>query len=667
MGIHQQGLVRQKPHLSATSFLKTYDDWAFLKDQSCATFSELVEAETGATRSFFKEGATEFKVLEAEASRLVRNDVEAEAQGPYMYFQRTNNEGFLEFGRYPKEQPGEEEVILDTKTLMERTGYADITACKVSDDHELLAYIVDFMGDDTFELRLHPIHPEAFDEPPFCTISGVRSVEFLGRCGNSVSMLAVRTDAATKRAHQAIHVNVTGHNVSERLLWDESNPAAYLELFKTKNRKFILVSSNTKDTSEVRYARCNSQDADLTCLLEPRPGVEYFAEHQKDYFIVISNHDRRDFAVYTLPEKSKAADTEESFGWSRLQESFRPPGEMHVTDADLVSQKLVLYGHEAAEPRIYVVPLEAPDKSHVVDLPPIGLVEPGVNADQNASYVRFTLRSPVQPGRAYNLDLSSGGIEAVAQMELGVTGLRCERLNYPARDGELVPITILHSEPRLEDSPSSPDSGGGGPCLLHVYGAYGSCATPDFLPEHLLLVKRGWLLAWAHVRGGGERGWAWHQSGRKLKKSRSVLDLADATRFLLARGMVTPGALCLKGSSAGGLTLGSLLNSREDSAFIGAVILEVPFLDVLNSMADPLLPLTAHEFAEWGDPRNAEEEMNIRSLSPYENIGSHSYPPIYVSCALADARAPAWMAMKYAARLRSRMPHFISSTGHSLS
>lgn len=131
--------------------------------------------------------------------------------------------------------------------------------------------------------------------------------------------------------------------------------------------------------------------------------------------------------------------------------------------------------------------------------------------------------------------------------------------------------------------------------------------------------------------------------------------------------MVTPGALCLKGSSAGGLTLGSLLNSREDSAFIGAVILEVPFLDVLNSMADPLLPLTAHEFAEWGDPRNAEEEMNIRSLSPYENIGSHSYPPIYVSCALADARAPAWMAMKYAARLRSRMPHFISSTGHSLS
>ena len=108
----------------------------------------------------------------------------------------------------------------------------------------------------------------------------------------------------------------------------------------------------------------------------------------------------------------------------------------------------------------------------------------------------------MQPGRAYNLDLSSGGIEAVAQMELGVTGLRCERLNYPARDGELVPITILHSEPRLEDSPSSPDSGGGGPCLLHVYGAYGSCATPDFLPEHMLLVKRGWLLAWAHVRGG---------------------------------------------------------------------------------------------------------------------------------------------------------------------
>eukprot|EP00438_Fugacium_kawagutii_P021554 Skav208795 [mRNA] locus=scaffold478:42382:44130:- [translate_table: standard] len=582
-----------------------------------------------------------------------------------MYFQRPTVDGYIQFGRYPKNHPESEEVILDTSTLAEGTGLADVIACKVSDDHKLLAYVVDLTGDDSFELHVRPVAANA----ETVRIPGIRSVEFLGQVGNSIDLLAVRIDATTKRANQVLHLRLNDcepgsqSRISEHLMWEEQNPAAYLELFRTKNRKFVLASSNTKDTSAVRFVNAKSKLTTLTTLLEPIPGVEYFAEHREGDFFVISNHQRSDFSVYLLPESKTGSSRLNN--WSQLKHFFTPPGEMHVTDADLLSSWLILYGHEAAAPRICVVPIAEPQSAYLVDLPRIGSVEPGVNADYDADQIRFTFRSPVEPGCIYNLNLSNRILHPEGKRSAGFTNLiqsalqsvQCDRLDCAARDGERIPVTLVRPSRELQP----------GPCLLHVYGAYGTCMTPDFRPEHLMLLRRGWLLAWAHVRGGGERGWAWHQAGRQLQKSRSVLDLADVVRFLLSTDMVAPGALCLKASSAGAVTLGSFLNSAENAALVSAALLEVPFLDVLNSMSDPMLPLTAHEFAEWGDPRDPEHEFNIRSLCPYENIGSHSYPHIYLSCALADARAPAWMTVKYAARMRARTPGYMSNTGHGLS
>lgn len=689
--------------LSANTFLRCHDDWAGLAGPEAAeTFSEIVEAEKDATHNFFEQRgkpgkqAQVLEKLQAEAVTLLpHEEVIPEAQGHYMYFQRPTIDGYIQFGRYPRNEPEAEEVILDTSVPAKDTGscsagsagsgFTDLLACKVSDDHNLLAYIVDVAGDDSFELYLRPLAGSGC-AGTVC-VPGIRSVEFIGQAKNVVNLLAVRTDDATKRANQVLHLTMAGGSVTEHLLWEEQNPAAYLELFRTKNRRFILASSNTKDTSAVRYVPCTADTGnrpmDLIPLLEPSPGIEYFAEHlnsqdiqeihrgpdlnsgsflessrtfSNSTFFVISNHERPDFAVYLLPENEAGM----AQSWSRLKHFFTPPGDMHVTDADLLSNWLVLYGHESAAPRICVVPVAEPQSAYSVDLPSIGAVEPGVNANHDADHIRFTFRSPVEPGCTYHLDLRRGALTVEGKRTLDGSSMhsaKCERVDFAARDGERVPLTLLRPSKEL----------GAGPCLLHVYGAYGSSMTPDFRPEHLMLLRRGWVLAWAHVRGGGERGRAWHQAGRQLHKSRSVLDLSDAVRFLLAQGIVAPGALCLKGSSAGGFTLGSLLNSREDAALIGAAILEVPFLDVLSSMADPLLPLTTHEYAEWGDPEYPEHEMNIRSLSPYENIGSHSYPHLYLSCALADARAPAWMTVKYAARMRARIPGYMSkNTGHFL-
>ena len=258
--------------LSANTFLRCHDDWVGLAGPEAAeTFSEIVEAEKDATHNFFEQRgkpgkqAQVLEKLQAEAVSLLPNEeVIPEAQGHYMYFQRPTIDGYIQFGRYPKNQPEAEEVILDTSVPAEDTGsgiaasssgsagsgFTDLLACKVSDDHDLLAYIVDAAGDDSFELYLRPLAGSG--RAGTLCVPGIRSVEFIGQANkNVVNLLAVRTDDTTKRAKQVLHLTMAGGSVTERLLWEEQNPAAYLELFRTKNRRFILGVVKHK-----RHLRC---------------------------------------------------------------------------------------------------------------------------------------------------------------------------------------------------------------------------------------------------------------------------------------------------------------------------------------------------------------------------------------------------------------------------
>ena len=630
---------------------KVIDEWSYLQRPGPA-LTRLAAAETEAARTTFSAAADFREKLEAEAASLLVADVTSERQGPFTYYQRHSPEGFLLFCRMPIGSEQVEEVLLDTGKLAEGESYVDVTACKVSDDHSLLAYIVDLHGDDTFELRLRRLDKdsEAAREARF---PDIRSVEFLQHRSDlgEVSLLAVQVDPSSKRAYQALHLTVLATGAQScKKLWEESDAAAYLELYRTKDRAYILVSSNTKDTSEVRLAKFVGDNLVLKPLLAKTAGVEYFAEHRDGWLYVVSNHERPDFMVY----RASVDEIERTEGaWSCLEPVFTPPGKFHVTDADLLSRWLVLYGHEAAAPRICVVSLSEARRmrSYLAKLPEIGSVEPGINAEANADAIQYTFRSPVEPGCTFELDLDSGLAKTVSRCTVNhpelLQSLQSERLECPSRDGTIIPITLVRQSSNAADP-------GMLPCLLQVYGSYGTCFSPDFRSEHIALLRRGWALAWAHVRGGGENGREWHQSGRQINKQNSVLDLVDAMKYLLAHGIATPGALCLKGSSAGGLTVGALLNSHADAVLVGAAILEVPFVDTLTSMMDSTLPLTVHEFEEWGDPRDTEHEANIRSLSPFENLGSHRYPPVYISCASNDARAPVWMSLKYAARMRAR-------------
>jgi oligopeptidase B len=217
------------------------------------------------------------------------------------------------------------------------------------------------------------------------------------------------------------------------------------------------------------------------------------------------------------------------------------------------------------------------------------------------------------------------------------------RVLAPAADGEQVPVTVLYRR----DTPLD----GSAPTWLYGYGAYGDMESPEFGIERLSLVDRGFVYAIAHVRGGGEKGEAWHNAGRLATKANTFSDFIAVAEQLVRLGLTKPGRIVASGASAGGTLVGAAVNMRPD--LFGAVYAEVPFVDCLNTLLDRDAPLTESSFSEFGNPIDSRADfLNIQSYSPYENVRAQAYPPMLISQNLNDARVPYWEAAKWAAKLR---------------
>ncbi|EFN57461.1 hypothetical protein CHLNCDRAFT_51004 [Chlorella variabilis] len=304
----------------------------------------------------------------------------------------------------------------------------------------------------------------------------------------------------------------------------------------------------------------------------------------------------------------------------------------------------------------------------------------GANADYYSSHIRLLLSSPVHPEAAFDWHLGReqlaewrglaplGGQHRQQQQErqqeqppgqqhcdtaatmplsqqqsLSPPGYKWQQLWATSPDGTQVPLTVAHAAALAPPAPC--------PCLLVVYGAYGHCLPADYLPERIPLLHRGWVLALAHVRGGGELGRRWHAAGRGGAKATSVDDLEACLDHLVSAGYTAPGMVALEAHSAGGLAAGALLNRRPNA--LGAALLEAPFVDVLSAMCQPDLPLTRHEYEEFGDPGDPHQFNQIRALCPYQTVRQAAYPPVLLTCSQQDMRVPYWGPLKFAARLQA--------------
>jgi oligopeptidase B len=254
----------------------------------------------------------------------------------------------------------------------------------------------------------------------------------------------------------------------------------------------------------------------------------------------------------------------------------------------------------------------------------------------------------VTPTTVYDYHPESGELEVLKVQEIpsgyDASQYATERLMIEARDGTKVPVSIVYKK--------GFEKNGEGKLFLYAYGAYGMAIPPGFNSNRVSLLDRGWACAIAHIRGGDDLGYQWFLDGKLTKRTNTFNDFVDVAKGLITARFTRPGRIAINGGSAGGELMGAVVNSNPE--LWGAVVADVPFVDVLNTMLDDTLPLTPGEWPEWGNPITDQAAFElIRGYSPYDNVKSQDYPPMLITGGLTDPRVTYWEPAKWAAKLRA--------------
>jgi oligopeptidase B len=264
--------------------------------------------------------------------------------------------------------------------------------------------------------------------------------------------------------------------------------------------------------------------------------------------------------------------------------------------------------------------------------------------------LRFSYSSMTTPTEVYDYDMATRLRTLRKRQEIpsghDPSNYLTTRLFARSHDGAEVPVSLVHRRDAKPD--------GSAPLLLYGYGSYGASMPASFSANRLSLVDRGFVYAIAHIRGGADKGWGWYLDGKRDRKTNTFDDFTASARTLIERGYASAGRIVAHGGSAGGMLMGAVANRAPE--LFAAIVAEVPFVDVLNTMLDASLPLTPPEWPEWGNPiEDVAAFRTILSYSPYDNVAPQRYPAILAMAGLTDPRVTYWEPAKWVARLRATM------------
>jgi len=553
--------------------------------------------------------------------------------GPFEYYVRFREGGqYAVYARRPV-GGGEEQILLDGDVMGEGKAFFDVGGVNWSPDHKLLAYGIDEVGSEYFTIRVKnletgEVYPDAIESTSGSVVwaNDSQTFYYVERDDNQRPRRVKRHTLGTDPANDPV-------------IYEENDAGFFLSASKTSSGRFILINAGGHTTNEVYYLDADDPAASPTMISSRENGEEYGVVHNGDYFYIRTNADDAvDFKIMRAPISDPARENWED--WL--------PHESGTFIRGIAAYKdhLVRLERKDALPRIYISDYEG--DGHAVDFEEeafdLGL---GTVYEYETSTIRFTYESPSTPRQTFDYGLDSRERTLLKTQEVP-SGHNpdlyiVERLEAEAPDGAKVPITVL----RLKTTPTD----GSAPLMLYGYGSYGYTIDAGFSTNILSIVDRGAVYAIAHIRGGTARGYQWYLDGKLDKKMNTFTDFVAAAEDLVARGYTSRGRIVSYGGSAGGLLVGASVNLAPD--LFGGVIGAVPFVDVLNTISDPSLPLTPPEWPEWGNPIEDKDAYGwIKAYSPYDNIQSAEYPPILATGGLADYRVTYWEPSKWVARLR---------------
>ena len=613
------------------------DEYSWLRDREDPETLAYLQAENRYTQAVMRHTEELQEQLYQELrGRIKETDLSVPEQvDDWLYYARTEAGGqYPIYCRRRLATEWDESVLLDQNPLAVGHSYFRLGAFEVSPDHRFLAYSIDTCGSESYTLYLKDLCTgELLSETLTNTAPAV------AWANDSQTLFYIVLDDARRPCRLYRH-RLASNPADDALVYHEADESFFLDVGRTRSRQLIQLDINSHSTSEVRFVSADRPEDPFRVLEARRPGVEYNVSHHSDRFFITTNDEAPNFRLVSAP----VADPSRA-NWTPIL-PHRSAVKLDNTDA--FRDHLVVYQRVGGLRQIRILDLNG-EGDHLVPFPePVYSAHPHDNLEFDTTVLRFSYTSLVTPSSVVDYDMASRTWTVRKQTEVlggyDASCYRSERLFAEAPDGAMVPVSLVYRLPLELD--------GSRPLLLNGYGAYGVTYEPGFSSHALSLLDRGFVVAIAHVRGGEEMGRAWYEGGKLLQKRNSFTDFIAAAEHLIAAGYTSPDGLVISGGSAGGLLMGAVTNLRPD--LFRAVLAEVPFVDVVNTMLDASLPLTVIEYDEWGNPADPEFYHYIRSYSPYDNVEAKDYPNILITAGLNDPRVAYWEPAKWAARLRAR-------------
>ena len=647
------------------------DHYAWMREKEDPRVQEYLEAENAYADALMRpsEGFSE-KLYQEMLGRIQQTDLSVPylLRGYWYYTRTEEGKQYSIYGR--KKAAGEEEfvaalesegrlgttdehtdgppeeLLLDLNELAVGRTFMALGIFEVSEDNRRLAYATDRTGFRQYVLEVKDLGA--------ATLLSLRveRVTSAAWAADNRTLFYVTEDAVTKRSNQLWRAGVAGETPSE-LIYEEKDERFRMDVERSRSGAYLFLVLNSHTTSEVRYLRADAPLGAFQLMAEREDEHEYYVDHHPGsssdaaggVFFIRTNSGGRTYRLMTAPVVDPLR--------SRWREVIpNRPGVM-LAGMEAFGTHVVLSEREDGLPHLRVVDLTHEAGSALAGSKRIEFAEPtyhamlGSNPEFSTGHVRYVYESLVTPRSVYDYDVNTG--ERILKKQQPVLGdfdsknYVSERLHAQAKDGTPIPVSVVRRRDTARD--------GQAPLLLYGYGSYGISLPVAFSSNRLSLLDRGMVYATAHIRGGGELGKPWHDAGRMHHKMNTFTDFIACAEHMIASRYTSEGRLAIEGGSAGGLLMGAVTNMRPD--LFRVVVSHVPFVDVLNTMLDPTLPLTVGEYEEWGNPQLEEDYFYMRQYCPYTNVERKVYPRMLVKTARNDSQVMFWEAAKYVAKLRA--------------
>ena len=627
-------MAEKKPKITKIHGDTLVDDYFWLREKANPQVIEHLKAEDAYAVTMMKptEGLQE-KLYNEMLSHIKQTDTNVPyRQGEYFYYSRTiEGKQYPVYCRKKGSTAAPEEIILDQNELAKDQKFMSIGTLQPSDDGNLLAYSTDNTGYRQYTLHVKDLRTgKLFPE----TIERVNNVSW---ATDNKTFFYVTEDDVSKRNDKFFR-HVLGTDRYE-LLYDEKDELFDIATQRSRDKAVIFLAAYSKTSTEFRYIPAGEPNAAWKIILPRQPDHEYDVDHRGDLFYIRTNKGAKNFRVVAAP----VADPQEK-NWKEFV-AHRPA--VKIEDVSLFSDHAALSEWENGLEQIEVVDFKTGKRRRVEFPEPVYSVFLSNNREFKTTVLRYSYQSLVTPGSVFDYDMVTHKATLLKQNEVpggfDKANYLSERVFATAADGTRVPMSLVYRKGMKRD--------GKAPLLLYAYGSYGASTPPSFSATRLTLLDRGVIYAIAHIRGGGELGEEWREQGRMMKKINTFTDFIACGEHLVKNKYTSSDRLTIEGGSAGGLLMGAVTNMRPD--LFKAVLAEVPFVDVINTMLDASLPLTTSEFIEWGNPAEKPAYDYMKQYSPYDNIKRQNYPTMLVKVSYNDSQVPYWEGAKLVAKLRT--------------